>query len=271
MTRGIETGTVKLRAEVDDAGVGWVVLDDPERHNAIGAEMIAALPAALGALDTDPEVRVVVVRGAGERAFASGADLAEQRERVEGGGAATASADRMFAGIGAHALLAMTTPVIAMVRGWCLGGGLLLALCADLRVAADDAVFSIPAARLGVAYPYEATELLVQLAGPEAAAELLFTGDRIDAARALELGLVGRVVPAADLAASASALAATIAARAPLSVQAAKASIRRAAGGTGAPSLDQVHRAIEAAWRADDVREGMAAFAERREPQFRGR
>ena len=233
--------------------------------------MTRAMPGAFRALAADPDVRVIVVRGAGDAAFASGADLAEQQSRAGSGERTPARADAMFSGIGADAVLGCHTPVIAMITGWCMGGGLLLALCADLRVAARTSVFAIPAAKLGLAYPIEAAEMLVHVCGPGAAAELLFTGDRVDAERASAMGLVDILVEPADLEGRVRALAGSIAERAPLSIAAAKASIRLASGGRYAPDRATVVAAIEAAWDSDDAREGVAAFAEKRSPRFAGR
>src|SRR4051812_5438699 len=203
----LDLGTDRLRVERDGA-IGWIVYDHPERHNALTGDMVAAVPRAVAALAADDDVRVVVLRGAGERAFISGGDVGG----VRGDDGRGPDPARMFAGLGGEALLDLDKPVIAMVHGWCLGGGLLTALCADLRVAADDAVFGIPAVRLGVGYPYDGADLLVQAVGTAHASEILLTGDRYPAADALRLGLVHRVVPKADLEAATRALADQLAA-----------------------------------------------------------
>jgi enoyl-CoA hydratase/carnithine racemase len=260
-------------------GVARITFDDPERHNALTPAMSAALRDAVEALAPDRDVRVVVLRGAGDRAFMSGADIGGLPDELPtpGAGAAGGDADdaaarqaRFTAG-GPGVLLRLPQPVIALVHGWCLGGGLLTALCADLRVASDDAVFGIPAARLGVGYPYPAAELLVHLAGAAAASEVLLTGERFGAADAQRLGLVHRVVPKADLDAAVDTLATTVAANAPLTLIAAKRSIRAVLGGSRADDVAAAESAVAACWASEDFREGRQAFAEKRRPRFAGR
>lgn len=239
-----------------DAGVGWMVYDRPDRHNALSREMIHAVPRIVDAFAADPEVRVVVVRGAGDRSFVSGADIAELGERTGN------PADSMLAGSGIAGLLALEKPVVAMINGFCVGGGLLVALCADIRIAAAHAQFGIPAAKLGVAYPSEAVSMLVDLVGPGTASELLLTGERIDATEALRVGLVNRVVESDQLAAVVSDLAVTIAGN---------ATIRSMAGGAGRAEHDAAQQAIRAAWDSEDARIGPTAFFKREAPNFTGR
>ncbi len=258
-------GSPGIATEVAD-GIGWLVFDHPQRHNALTREMLASLPAACARLDDDDAVRVVVLRGAGERAFVSGADISQLRELPPGSGGRD-----LEQGSGAEAVLAIEKPVIAMIHGHCLGAGVLIALCADLRLAADDAGFAIPAARLGVGYPHAAVESLVGLVGRAAASEILFTAGRIDAAAALRVGLVSGVLPKSELEAAVRRTAASIAASAPLTLRAAKASIRRAAGQPGAPDVEECQRRILACWSSEDFAEGRRAFGEKREPRFRGR
>jgi enoyl-CoA hydratase len=260
-----------------DGPVAWITFDHPERHHALTPAMSRSLAAAVEELRGDGDVRVVVVRGAGDRAFMSGADIGALPTDGPGAGSAApadgAPPDRheAFTSGGPGVLLRLPQPVIALIHGWCLGGGLLTALCCDLRLAADDARFGIPAARLGVGYPYVATEMLVQRAGAAAAAEILLTGERFDAGAAQRLGLVHRVVPKAELDGAVSELAASIAANAPLTLAAAKVSIAAVAGGSRPADVAAAEAAIAACWRSDDLREGRAAFAERRAAQFHGR
>jgi enoyl-CoA hydratase/carnithine racemase len=172
---------------------------------------------------------------------------------------------------GSAALAALRKPVVAMIRGWCLGGGLAMALAADLRVAAHDARFGIPAARLGVGYPYELLRRLVAVAGPGAAAELLLTGEPIDAARALQVGLLNRVVTADRLQAAVTELASTVAGGAPLTLLAAKAGIRTLLGDGGAEEVAEARGLIAACLASEDFAEGRRAFREKRPPRFTGR
>jgi enoyl-CoA hydratase len=266
--RPVETGTEKMHAHVDDR-VGWVIYDNQARLNAQSYEMLLAVPRILAAFEADPEVRVVVVTGAGERAFISGADISEFGERrtsVE----ARAEYDRA----GAEAAKAwdrVDRPIIAMIRGYCIGGGLLTAMRADIRIASEGSSFAVPAARLGLGYAYAGVEQLLALVGPAWAAEILFTARRLDAAEALRIGLVNRVVPAGDLAGTVGELAASIAANAPLTITAAKAAIQAALAPPERRDLDRVHALIEACFRSEDYLEGQQAFLERRPPRFSGR
>jgi enoyl-CoA hydratase/carnithine racemase len=254
----------RLRVEIED-GIAWVVFDNPRRHNALTEAMLCAIPRAAEALQRDDAVRVVVLRGAGERAFVSGADLRSLPEIH-----AAHPTRAMYEGAGAGALLEIQKPVVAMIHGHCIGGGILLAMCADLRIASDDARFGVPAARLGVGYPYDGVAELVRFVGPGAAAEILLVGEPLDASAALRTGLVTRVVPKPDLEAHVREVAARIAANAPLSLRAAKAAIRHAAGDPTAPDRDTIERWIAACWRSADLAEGRRAFLEKRPPRFRG-
>jgi enoyl-CoA hydratase/carnithine racemase len=265
---GYETGTELLLAERAGA-IATVTFNNPAKHNALSAEIRTALPGLLGRLQADPGVRVIVLTGAGGKAFASGADISEfgaQRTSP----AARAGFDASMAAIG-RAWAGLDKPVIAMIRGFCLGGGLLTALQADIRIAADDSQFGVPAARLGLGYGFGGVTALTSLAGPARTAEILFSARRFPAAEALQIGLVNRVVPGPDLHAEVMALAATIAANAPLTVAAAKAAIREAGREPGRRDLARVEAMVEACFRSADYLEGQRAFAQKRPPAFTGR
>ena len=242
------------------AGVGWIVFDNPKRHNALTPPMAAALDRVGAEMDADDDIRCVVVRGSGVRAFMSGADIG-QLGGFGGDGAEHAPADV------AAGLRRISKPVIAMIHGWCLGGGLLMALAADIRIAAEDAEFGIPAARLGIGYPLEAVRTLVGTVGPANAARLLLTADRVSAIEAQHMGLVNHVVESEDLERRTTEMAAVIAANAPLSVRAAKASIRAVSGGI---DEREALRLIEACIASEDFAEGRRAFGEKRTPRFSG-
>lgn len=254
MSHPIDTGTDKLVAYIDGP-VGHVVLNNPERHNAISSAMFAGFGDAAAAFAAAPDLRVVVMRGEGPKAFASGADIGGLTER----------ASRPS---GLPALGALPLPVIASIHGYCIGGGLMTALFADIRIAADDAVFGIPAAKLGVGYPYEATRALVDTVGEPTAKEILLLGERYDAHQAQAMGLVQRVVPAHDLGSTIDSLTTTLAANAPLSMAASKAAI---ASVNGRLAQTDAQAVIDATFTSDDFAEGRAAFGERRAPTFRGR
>jgi enoyl-CoA hydratase/carnithine racemase len=273
----VDTGSEHLRASVAD-GVGTIVFDNPEKHNALTADMFAGLARVCEAFTTDPDVRAVVLRGAGERAFVSGADIGQLdsgdlRHPAASNGTSNGdtNGDRAPSRAGMGGLLDLPMPVVALIHGYCIGGGVMVALAADIRVCADDAQFAIPAAKLGVGYPHEATAQLVALVGPGLAAEILFAGRRFDAGEAARIGLVNRAVPKAALDGAVAALAKEIAANAPLSHVAHKRSIRAATSALVDAAGPDVDDAITAAWRSTDFGEGARAFFERRAPEFQGR
>lgn len=266
---GLDPGCRGLRVGLD-GGVVRIVLDDERRHNTLTGEMLSGLRRVFAAASVHPDVRVVVVRGAGDRAFASGADIGEQAaqaDRIDTGDATSipAGRPRLMAD-----LLACRRPVVAMIAGWCMGGGLMVALAADIRVAADDAVFAIPATQLGVAYPSDAVAVLVDVVGKAAASELLLTGERIDAGEALRIGLVNHVVPKVDLEAAVARLVDRLVANAPLAVATAKAQVAHAVAAQR-PDLEELTALVHQVWRSADAAEGMRSFAERRPPRFEGR
>jgi enoyl-CoA hydratase/carnithine racemase len=263
-----DTGTGKLLVDVADA-VAVVTINNPGKRNALSAEIRAALPDLLAALRADDDVRVVILTGAGDKAFASGADISEFADRRTSP-AARAEYDGMQAALN-RAWASLGKPVIAMIRGFCIGGGLLLALQADIRIAADDSQFGIPAARLGLGPGFASVAALTNLIGPARASELLFSARRFPAAEALQMGLVNRVVLASDLRDEVMGLARDIAQNAPLTVAACKAAVREAGQPPGGRDLARVEAMIEACFASDDYREGQRAFAEKRPPAFTGR
>lgn len=230
--------------------LAWVVFDNPERRNALTGGMIEDALGALQDAAKDDRVRAVVLRGAGDKAFVSGADISAFG--TTSFGPVTDVIDAM----------AMGKPVVAALRGWCLGAGALLALAADMRIAGDDVRVGIPAAKLGVAYPRQGVERIVALAGPAVASELLLTGEPLDAHKAERVGLVNRVVAADTVFEEAASLADALAANAPMTLRASKLAI------AGDPSADD---AIRACFESEDFAEGQRAFAEKRAPRFEGR
>jgi enoyl-CoA hydratase/carnithine racemase len=228
--------------------------------------MWEGLAQILDAFAEDPQVRVVVLTGAGAKAFVSGADIS-QFEQHRSDASAQQEYNRLTSA-GRDKLAAFAKPVIARIRGFCLGGGLGIALQADLRIAARDSEFGIPAARLGIGYGYDMTSKLVSLVGPAHAGMMLYTGQRINAVEAERIGLVNRVVEDADLSDTVADLARTIADNAPLSLRTAKLALAAAVnGGAGKEKVDD---AVAACFDSEDYREGRAAFMEKRNPRFNG-
>ena len=263
-----DPGTGQLLVEVVSA-VAVVTFNNPGKRNALSSEMRAALPGLLEALQADRKVRVVVVTGAGDKAFASGADISEFADRRTSP-AARAEYDRVSAVL-SRSWHGLDKPLIAMIRGFCLGGGLFTALQADIRVASDDSQFGVPAARLGVGPGFAGVTALTDLIGPAWTSAMLFSARRVSAAEALQMGLVNRVVPAASLRDDVMGLAQGIAQNAPLTVLACKAAIREAGRAPDRRDMGRVEAMIEACFRSDDYREGQRAFTQRRPPAFTGR
>ncbi|HEV7713499.1 MAG TPA: enoyl-CoA hydratase/isomerase family protein [Asanoa sp.] len=251
-----DEGTIELTLTGHTA---TVTISNPPRRNALTQAMWRRLPELLDTAAADPEVRVLVLTGAGAT-FSAGADLTGVRDLVGADSPPTRAEER---------LAAFPKPTIARVRGYCVGGGCQLAVACDLRIAALDARFAVPPARLGIVYPGPTTRRLLGLVGPAAAKWLLFTADQIDAGRAATIGLVDEVVPADELDAHVARLADTIAQRSQLSIAAAKETIDLAVAGRPSPEREAFWQAEML--RAGDVAEGAAAFLERRPANFRWR
>jgi enoyl-CoA hydratase/carnithine racemase len=250
-------------------GIGVIAFNNPEKRNAISLEMWEGLGEALVRLRDDPAVRVVILKGAGDKAFVSGADISQFEKQRHNAEASEQYANRSAA---QRALLASyPKPIIASIHGFCLGGGMQIAMSADIRIAAANGQFGIPAAKLGIAYGYDGLRNLVSLVGPSQARLLMYTGMRIDAAEAARIGLVDRVVANAELWATTMEIATTIAGNAPLAVQAAKVTIAEVLKDPSARDMDAVRQIGTACMDSEDFREGRRAFMEKRKPRFVGR
>jgi enoyl-CoA hydratase len=264
----LQSLTDKLVARKDGA-IGWIIFNNPERHNATSYEMWQSLPVVLDAYTRDPEVRVIVFRGAGEKAFSAGADISQFKEKRSGAEAVreyNAAADAAN-----QALRECAKPTIAMIRGYCIGGGVAIAVGCDLRIAADDARFGVPAARLGLGYRFEGIKRLASIVGPAFTAEIFFTARQFTAQEALQMRLVNRVVPGAELETFVEEYARTVALNAPLTVAAVKRSLVELQKDPAERDLVLCQRMVDACFASEDYREGQAAFMEKRKPQFKGR
>ncbi|HWA81552.1 MAG TPA: enoyl-CoA hydratase [Acetobacteraceae bacterium] len=258
----------KMLAEVSE-GVGLVTFNQPEKRNAMSVEMWQGLGEILDRFAADSAVRVVVLTGAGDKAFVSGADIS-QFERNRANADAQVEYDRLTSA-GRRKLGDFPKPVIARIRGFCLGGGVGIAMQADLRIASADSQFGIPAARLGIAYGFEMVRALVSLVGPAHARMMLYTGGRIDAAEAMRIGLVNRVVAPEMIEREVTLLARQIAENAPLSLASSKLSVTASLQDPADRDLEGLQRASQACFDSADYREGRTAFMEKRRPQFIGR
>jgi enoyl-CoA hydratase/carnithine racemase len=250
-------------------GVGWVTINNPERRNAVSLEMLQAMGEAFEAFAADEDVRCVVIHGAGDKAFASGADIS-QFEKNRSNAEAAEVYGRISKGV-RHQMMDFEKPLIAMIRGYCMGGGLGLAMTADLRIASEDAVFAIPAARLSIAYDVINVTNLVHLVGPSRAKEILLTAKRYDAPQALAMGLVNQVVPVAELEAAVADVTGRLVENAPLSMRASKLTIDQVVKDAAQRDMARIEAASRACFDSEDYREGRTAFMEKRKPVFRGR
>jgi enoyl-CoA hydratase len=251
-----------------DGGVGWMILNNPERHNAISLDMWDAALEIMADFAADPGVRVMVITGAGGKAFASGADISkfkDERQEAQAVAHYQETTQKAYA-----AIQAMRIPTIAMVRGYCIGGGTAVAVCCDIRVCTENAKFGIPAAKLGLGYGLQRAIPLVDLVGPAYAKEMFFTGRQFDAREAQQMGLVNRVVPDDQLDSAIEEMTRAIAENAPLTVRCAKLVVGEALKDSHTRDVGATERAVKACFDSNDYKEGQAAFMEKRKPRFTG-
>ncbi len=243
--------------------------NNPARHNALSVDMWEAVPPLLKMANDDERVRLVVFSGAGEKAFVSGADISQFEDMRAARDAVShyeAMAEATLTGICDFA-----KPTLACIRGWCIGGGVNVAIACDIRIASTDSVFSIPAARLGLGYRYSAMKNLVDLVGPGAAKDLFFTARRVDAVEAKAMGLVTRVCPPDSLAGLLAEYAGALADNAPLTVVAGKAITREILKPPESLDMALCNSLIRGCFESADYTEGRTAFMQKRKPVFTGR
>jgi enoyl-CoA hydratase/carnithine racemase len=246
--------------------IGTLTFNNPERHNAMSLDMWRAATTALEQFEEDPAVRVIVLTGAGGKAFVSGADISKfesERATVDAVLEYNAAVDRFSQALGES-----SKPTIAMIRGYCLGGGVGIAVCCDLRIANDAARFAVPAAKLGLGYGYANVRRIMDLVGPQFVTEMLLTARQFDAADALRTGLVNRVVQDAEIESYVHDLAETIAGNAPLTIRAVKRIVRELRSDD--PDVDACDALVRQCFESVDYREGRKAFLEKRKPIFTG-
>ena len=247
--------------------VGWLIFNNPERRNAISVDMWEAIPAVLSRYESDAEVRVIVLSGAGDKAFVSGADIS-QFEKERSSADAVQRYEELAEGAAAR-LQDCDKPLIAMIRGYCLGGGLNIAVLCDLRIASDDARFGIPAAKMGLGYRASSMKNLVQVVGAPNAREIMLTARQFTAAEAKDMGLVNKVVAVSDLEKAVAEYTQTVAGNAPLTMRTAKRIIREI--GRAGYDAAKCRAWAKECFESEDYKEGRKAFMEKRKPVFTGK
>ena len=263
----VATKTDKMLSR-KEGGVGYLIFNNPERHNAVSLEMWEAASAILEDFAADKAVRVVVLTGAGGKAFVSGADIS----KFESERASKEAVDRYNVVVDKAntAVYEFPKPTIAMIRGYCIGGGVGLALCCDLRICSDNSKFGVPAAKLGLGYGFKGIKKLVDVVGPSFAKEIFFTARQFTAAEALAMGLVNRVLPEAELEKYVQDYAATISGNAPLTVNSVKYIVGEAVKPESERNLKKCDELVAQCFASKDYIEGRQAFMEKRKPAFTG-
>ncbi len=264
----LNLSTEKIIAVIKD-NIGWIVFNQPEKRNAISLDMWETIPFIIKEYSNNNDVRLVVMKGEGGKAFVSGADISEfdqvrnTPEQVEYYEKASSLAK--------NSLNNLKKPLIAMIDGFCIGGGMGIALTADIRIASNDSKFGIPAARLGLGYGYEGIKELMNLVGPAYAKEIFFTGNRFSSIDAERMGLINKVVEKTHLEQYVVDFASRIAINAPLTVMASKAAINEGLKNFNEQNLDVIADMVDNCFRSEDYKEGRNAFMEKRKPNFKGK
>ena len=263
----IDSPTPKMLAEVND-GIGWITFNAPEKRNAMSLDMWQGLGEILGKLQEEKSLRVLILKGAGDAAFVSGADISEfedkrssQRDRDAYEAAFDDALDK---------LANFATPVVAMIRGYCIGGGLAIALNTDIRIATEQSKFGIPAAKLGLGYGFEAVKTLESIVGPSHAKDILFTARFLEAKEALSIGLVNFMVGSELLEQTVNEYANKIVSNAPLTIRAVKKTVGEVVKDTGQKNQAHIERMVNDCFLSAEYQEGRRAFMEKRKPKFTG-
>ena len=263
----IDSPTPKMLAEVND-GIGWITFNAPEKRNAMSLDMWQGLGEILSKLQEEKSLRVLILKGAGDAAFVSGADISEfedkrssQRDRDAYEAAFDDALDK---------LANFATPVVAMIRGYCIGGGLAIALNTDIRIATEQSKFGIPAAKLGLGYGFEAVKTLESIVGPSHAKDILFTARFLEANEALSIGLVNFMVGPELLEQTVNEYANKIVTNAPLTIRAVKKTVGEVVKDPGQKNPAHIERMVNDCFLSADYQEGRRAFMEKRKPKFTG-
>jgi enoyl-CoA hydratase/carnithine racemase len=259
------TGSVKLTL---DGAVARIVLSNPAKYNAMTLSMWTAIADTIAEIEARPDVRVIMLRGDGDKAFVSGADISEFESKR--GVPETIVAYDLAVDLAHQALIHCSIPVVACMRGLCIGGGMGLALSCDLRYAARSTKFRMPAARMGLGYSYYGVSRMIDVIGSARASEVFYTARAFDGTEAERIGFVHRVFDDADYEVGVEQVLADIAANAPLSVRAAKLTIRTALSDASERNMVKVNQAIHECAQSADYAEGRRAFMEKRVPRFAG-
>ncbi len=261
------TQTDKMLAR-KEGGVGILTFNNPERHNAVSLDMWEATKRILDGFAADDDVRVVVLTGAGGKAFVSGADIskfASERATLEASRAYNVKSDAAYSSVADF-----PKPTIAMIKGYCIGGGVGLAVCCDLRICSDNSRFAVPAAKLGLGYGYSGLKRLVDIVGASFAKEIFYTARQFDAQEAHAMGLVNRVVPAGELESYVKSTTDMICANAPLTIKAVKFTVGEMLKDESKRNLARSVELVERCFASRDYTEGRTAFMEKRKPVFTG-
>lgn len=263
----MELKTNKIIAK-KDSNIGWLIINNPERRNAISLEMREAMTEVFVEYERDPDIRVLIIKGQGGKAFISGADISEFKEVRN-----NYEAEKLYAkatDIMTSAMNAFSKPIIAMIEGYCVGGGVATAIAADIRIAADNTQYAIPAAKLGLAYGFDNLQQLVELVGPANAKRILFTADMMNANTAHHMGLINEIVEVEKLEQYVIDMANRIAANAPLTIMASKETVKHVLR-SEIRDLKKLAQLAELCFNSNDFKEGREAFMEKRKPNFTGK